>query len=87
MPTVPPPDVPAFTGMSPAAAQALGDYLRRLATWAGQEIDKKIGKAEPVPQVMLYPATQKTPQAVFGIVVNDSGVIATQRVPFGGGQP
>lgn len=87
MPTVPPPDVPSFSGMSPAASQALANYLRRLATWAGQEIDKKIGKTDPVQQIMLYPATQKTPQAVFAIIVNETGVIATQRVPFGGGQP
>jgi hypothetical protein len=87
MPTTPPPDVPSLTGMSPAASAALGAYLRRLSAWAGQEIDKKIGKDEPVPQVLLYPITQKTPTAVFGIVVNDSGVMATQPVPFGGGKP
>lgn len=87
MPTVPPPDVPNLSGMSPAASQALGDYLRRLATWAGQEIDKKIGKTEPVQQVMLYPVNQKTPTVVWSIVVNDAGVMATQRVPLGGGKP
>jgi hypothetical protein len=87
MPTTPPPDVPSLAGMSPAANEALAAYLRRLAAWAAQEIDKKIGKTEPVPQIMLYPATQKTPQAVFAIVVNDTGIMATQRIPFGGGQP
>lgn len=81
MPTSRPPDVPS--GVDPQVAQ----YLRRLATWAYQEIDAKIGKTDPVQQVLLYPITQKTPQAVFGLIVNESGVMATQRVGFGSGQP
>lgn len=87
MPTQRPPDVPPLTGMSPAAAQALSDYLRRLAMWAYQEIDAKVPKAEAVPQLLLSPITEKPPVHIFGVVVNSSGVLATQAVPLGSGKP
>lgn len=81
MPTQRPPDVP------PNVPQPVADYLRRLATWAYQEIDAKVPKEEAVPHLLLSPITQKPPTAIFEIVVNDAGAMATQRVPLGGGKP
>lgn len=81
MPTQAPPDIPS--NVPPQVA----DYLRRLNAWAFQEIDKKLGKAEPQQQILMYPVTQKKPTIVWALVVNDTGTTAVQRVPFGGANP
>jgi hypothetical protein len=81
MPTVAPPDVPQ--GLDPTAAA----YLRRLATWAYQEIDKKVPKAEAVPQLLLSASDQKPPIAVHALTINAAGAIAATSVALGGGKP
>lgn len=81
MPTQRPPDVPP--GLDPQVAQ----YLRRLATWAYQEIDAKVPKEEAVRHILLSPITQKPPTTIFEIVVNETGSMAAQRVALGGGKP
>lgn len=87
MPTVPPPDIPSFTGMSPAASEALGAYLRRLSTWASQEIDKKVGKDEATPRIILSASDQKPPTTVFSVTVDHTGALAATAIPLGGGRP
>jgi len=81
MATQRPPQIP------PGVPPEVADYLRRLTLWAVQEMDKKMAKDEPVQQLMLFPVTQKTPNVVWGIVVDDSGAVAVQSVPLGGPNP
>ena len=81
MPTQAPPDIPS--GLDPKVA----DYLRRVNTWAFQEIDGKVSKTEPAPALMLSPSDQKQPNTVFRISVDSSGNLSTTQVPLGGGKP
>jgi hypothetical protein len=81
MPTIAPPDVPP--GLDPKAA----DFLRRLATWAYQEIDKKVPKAEAVPQLLLSASDQKPPTSVHALTINALGSISVVSVPLGKGAP
>jgi hypothetical protein len=81
MPTTAPPDVPH--GLDPKAA----DYLRRLATWAFQEIDKKVPKAEAVPQLLLSASDQKPPTSIHALTINAAGAITATSVALGGGKP
>jgi hypothetical protein len=87
MPTTQPPDLPPLTGMSPAAAQTLGDYLRRLRTWAYQEVDRAIKKDEAAPQVILSASDQKNPTAIFSLTVDHTGATHVTQIPLGGGKP
>jgi hypothetical protein len=88
MPTQRPPDVPG--GLDPKVA----DYLRRLATWAYQEIDGKVPKAEAVPQLLLSASDQKPPKVIHALTINAAGAInatvtgvAAPSIPLGGGKP
>ena len=76
-----PPPIP------PSVPKDVADYLRRLSFWAAQQLDTKVGKDEPQQQVMLYPSNEKIPSTVWGIIVDDTGAVAVQRVPLGGGNP
>jgi hypothetical protein len=73
--------------MSPAAAQALSDYLRRLATWAYHEIDRKIGKDEATPGVLLSASDEKIPKHIFKLTVDHTGASHVTAVPLGGANP
>ena len=81
MPTQRPPDVPA------TVPQPVADYLRRLATWAYQEIDRKIPKDEATLHVLLAPSDQKPPTTVFSITVDHTGAMKIASVALGGGKP
>ena len=81
MPTLRPPDLPS--GIDPK----LADYLRRLNTWAFQEIDKKIPKDEATTQLIVAAYDAKTNPRVFKIQVTNSGLLQANDVPYGGGKP
>jgi hypothetical protein len=87
MPTQAPPDVPTFSGMSPPASQALSDFLRRLSTWAYQEIDKKVPKDEATAHVILSSSDQKPVTTIFAITVDHTGAITASPIPLGSGKP
>jgi hypothetical protein len=81
MPTQAPPDVP------PNVPPQVADYLRRLSTWAFQEIDKKIPKNEATAHVLLIPSDVKIPAKVFKITVDSAGAVHTAQAPLAGGPP
>lgn len=83
MPTVPPPQVPALTGLPPQ----LQEYLRRFSTWAAQEIDKKISADTAVPGILILPTDVKPPNAVFRMSVDHTGAVTTVQIPLGKGRP
>ena len=83
MPSTQAPDVPSL----PSMPQALIDYLRRLRTWAYQEIDDKIARTEAVPFVLLSASDEKNPTTVFKLSVDSSGAIQVTQVPLGRGKP
>lgn len=81
MPTQRPPDVPSNV------PQPVADYLRRLATWAYQEIDAKIPKDEATAHLILAAYDVKANPKVFRIEVTNSGALQANDVPLGGGKP
>jgi acyl-homoserine lactone acylase PvdQ len=87
MPTQAPPDVPLFPNMSPAASQALADYLRRLSTWAYQEINRKIAKDEATAHLILAAYDVKQNPNIFQIEVTSSGTLQANPVALGGANP
>lgn len=83
MPTQPPPDLPASSQISPL----LSDYLRRLSTWAFQEINKKVTKDEATPHVIFAASDQKQPTSTFKLTVDSTGTVGVSQVPLGKGKP
>lgn len=81
MPTSPPPEIPQ--DVDPNVAR----YLRRLGTWAFQEIDAKVPKNEAVAQLLLNPSDQKPPKAVYALTVKNTAptVVQVNPVPLGKG--
>jgi hypothetical protein len=81
MPTQAPPDIPANV------PKEVADYLRRLATWAYQEIDRKISKNEATPAVLFSASDEKIPVHVFKLTVDHTGASHVTAVPLGGANP
>ena len=81
MPTQAPPDIPANV---PAP---VADYLRRLSTWAYQELDRKISRNEATPAVLFSASDEKPPKHIFSLTVDHTGASHVTPVPLGGGAP
>lgn len=80
MPTVRPPELPG--SIDPRTAE----YLRRLMTWAYQELERKIPKDEATRHVLLQ-AYDVNPGKVYEVRVTNAGALQANALPLGGGKP
>jgi hypothetical protein len=81
MPTQAPPDIPS------KVPPDVADYLRRLSTWAYQEIDRKISKNEATPGVLFSASDEKPPKHIFLLTVDHAGATHVTPVSLGGSNP